>query len=379
MQQQHMQPSTSRILYDVPCAVCHDHSSGKHYGVFACDGCAGFFKRSVRRDRRYTCKSRTPGMCVVDKTHRNQCRACRLTKCLRVGMNRDAVQHERGPRHSTLRRQMALLFNEPTPITDTQRNPQPAPMPAPQITTPHIPIMPIAPVPIFPYAYNPMMHHLLFSPPRAPSPPPLGSTTLSPDHPEAMSEAAARLLFLNVKWARNIPAFDSLSIDDRHVLLQESWKDIFVLGTSQFVFPIDVREFLRKQSSISIRDVEAYEAFYDEIKKIRPDPNEYACLRVTILFRTCFDERLLGNLLPKFKNPRTILTCQQNARFVLHEYSIRAFPLEPNRTSRILNLIPMLNNVSSHMIVEPFFRATVGDSPIEKVICDMYNSDKHSD
>lgn len=33
-----------RILLDIPCKVCQDHSSGKHYGIFACDGCAGFFK-----------------------------------------------------------------------------------------------------------------------------------------------------------------------------------------------------------------------------------------------------------------------------------------------------------------------------------------------
>ena len=46
-------------------------------------------QRSIRRNRQYICKSRGEGTCPVDKTHRNQCRACRLTKCVEAGMNKD--------------------------------------------------------------------------------------------------------------------------------------------------------------------------------------------------------------------------------------------------------------------------------------------------
>ncbi|XP_043271383.1 protein dissatisfaction [Venturia canescens] len=90
---------TGDRLLDIPCKVCDDRSSGKHYGIYSCDGCSGFFKRSIHNDRKYTCKSHEAitGHCPIDKIHRNQCRACRLNKCFQVGMNRD-VQHERGPR-----------------------------------------------------------------------------------------------------------------------------------------------------------------------------------------------------------------------------------------------------------------------------------------
>ncbi|PIO56069.1 zinc finger, C4 type, partial [Teladorsagia circumcincta] len=68
--------------------------------------------RSIRRHRQYVCKNKggcEEGRCIVDKTHRNQCRACRLRKCLEIGMNKEAVQHERGPRNSSLRRQNLLM------------------------------------------------------------------------------------------------------------------------------------------------------------------------------------------------------------------------------------------------------------------------------
>ena len=72
---------------DSLCLVCGDRASGKHYGVLSCDGCRGFFKRSIRRNIKYVCKEK--GKCVVDVVRRNQCQACRFKKCLLVKMNKD--------------------------------------------------------------------------------------------------------------------------------------------------------------------------------------------------------------------------------------------------------------------------------------------------
>ncbi|KAH9278181.1 Hepatocyte nuclear factor 4-alpha [Echinococcus granulosus] len=86
-------PSGSASLPISNCLICGDKATGKHYGAYSCDGCKGFFRRSVRRKHTYSCRyNRT---CTIDKDMRNQCRFCRLKKCFRVGMNRAAVQNER--------------------------------------------------------------------------------------------------------------------------------------------------------------------------------------------------------------------------------------------------------------------------------------------
>ena len=69
------------------CEVCGDRSTGKHYGVYSCDGCSGFYKRTCRRSEPWLCKGQ--GHCPVDKSSRNDCKACRLKKCIEIGMNLD--------------------------------------------------------------------------------------------------------------------------------------------------------------------------------------------------------------------------------------------------------------------------------------------------
>ncbi|KAG8435892.1 hypothetical protein GDO86_007112 [Hymenochirus boettgeri] len=77
------------------CVVCGDKASGRHYGAVSCEGCKGFFKRSVRKSLSYSCRSNQD--CVINKHHRNRCQFCRLKKCLEMGMKMESVQSERKP------------------------------------------------------------------------------------------------------------------------------------------------------------------------------------------------------------------------------------------------------------------------------------------
>ena len=57
------------------CSICEDKASGKHYGVYSCEGCKGFFKRTVRKELTYACRENRN--CTIDKRQRNRCQYCR--------------------------------------------------------------------------------------------------------------------------------------------------------------------------------------------------------------------------------------------------------------------------------------------------------------
>ncbi|XP_015742357.1 nuclear receptor subfamily 4 group A member 1 [Coturnix japonica] len=72
------------------CAVCGDNAACQHYGVRTCEGCKGFFKRTVQKNAKYVCLANKN--CPVDKRRRNRCQFCRFQKCLAVGMVKEVVR-----------------------------------------------------------------------------------------------------------------------------------------------------------------------------------------------------------------------------------------------------------------------------------------------
>uniref|UniRef100_A0A183CEB9 Nuclear receptor domain-containing protein n=1 Tax=Globodera pallida TaxID=36090 RepID=A0A183CEB9_GLOPA len=99
------------------CVVCGDKASGRHYGAISCEGCKGFFKRSIRKQIAYVCRGSKD--CPVTKFHRNRCQFCRLKKCLSTGMKSESVQAERRPMNAAMVAAAAAVAASSVSMTST--------------------------------------------------------------------------------------------------------------------------------------------------------------------------------------------------------------------------------------------------------------------
>uniref|UniRef100_A0A8C7B6U3 Nuclear receptor subfamily 1 group H member 3 n=1 Tax=Neovison vison TaxID=452646 RepID=A0A8C7B6U3_NEOVI len=91
-----------KMLGNELCSVCGDKASGFHYNVLSCEGCKGFFRRSVIKGARYVCHS--GGHCPMDTYMRRKCQECRLRKCRQAGMREECVLSEEQIRLKKLKR-----------------------------------------------------------------------------------------------------------------------------------------------------------------------------------------------------------------------------------------------------------------------------------
>ncbi|NXR61464.1 NR1H4 protein, partial [Rhadina sibilatrix] len=83
---------TGRVKGEELCVVCGDKASGYHYNALTCEGCKGFFRRSITKNAVYKCKN--GGNCEMDMYMRRKCQECRLRKCKQMGMLAECMYTE---------------------------------------------------------------------------------------------------------------------------------------------------------------------------------------------------------------------------------------------------------------------------------------------
>ncbi|XP_053310091.1 nuclear receptor subfamily 1 group D member 1 [Spea bombifrons] len=152
------------------CKVCGDVASGFHYGVHACEGCKGFFRRSIQQNIQYK-KCLKNETCSIVRINRNRCQQCRFRKCLSVGMSRDAVRFGRIPKrekqrmlaemHSAMNHIAGGHFGRRSPIPLQPQQLQPS-------SPSHLGQVSCSSPPPLPEAYTHYSQQL--TPPRSPSP-----------------------------------------------------------------------------------------------------------------------------------------------------------------------------------------------------------------
>ncbi|XP_061748686.1 COUP transcription factor 2-like [Nerophis ophidion] len=329
--------SDRQSLAGVECIVCGDKSSGKHYGQLTCEGCKSFFKRSVRRNLNYTCRaSRT---CPVDQHHRNQCQYCRLNKCLKVGMRREAVQRGRMPAQAYYQGHVSLSGGDPLQCQQ--------------------------------HAYLSGYISLLLR--AEPYPAAAASRYLAAGNMENICELAARMLFSAVEWARHIPFFPELQVCDQVALLRLTWSELFVLNAAQCSMPVHVAPLLAAAglhaSPMAAERVVAFmdhiRLFQEQVEKLKGlhvDSAEYSCIKAIALFTT--DACGLSDV-------SHVEGLQEKSQCALEEYVRSQYPNQPTRFGKLLLRLPSLRSVSSSVIEQLFFVRLVGKTPIETLIRDM--------
>ncbi|XP_062494163.1 glucocorticoid receptor [Pezoporus occidentalis] len=203
-------PSTTSATTGPPpklCLVCSDEASGCHYGVLTCGSCKVFFKRAVEGQHNYLCAGRND--CIIDKIRRKNCPACRYRKCLQAGMNLEARKTKK--KIKGIQQTGAAGARD---ASETPGNKSIVPASLPQLTPTLVSLLEV------------IEPEVLYS----------GYDSTLPDSSwrilSTLNMLGGRQVVAAVKWAKAIPGFRNLHLDDQMTLLQYSWMFLmaFALG-----------------------------------------------------------------------------------------------------------------------------------------------------
>uniref|UniRef100_A0A8C3G2Q4 Retinoic acid receptor RXR n=1 Tax=Cyclopterus lumpus TaxID=8103 RepID=A0A8C3G2Q4_CYCLU len=317
------------------CSICGDRSSGKHYGVYSCEGCKGFFKRTVRKDLSYTCRDSKE--CLIDKRQRNRCQYCRYQKCLAMGMKREAVQEERqrGRERGESEVESTSSFNEEMPVD--------------KILDAELAVEPKT------ETYSE------------------GSPSNSTNDPVTnICQAADKQLFTLVEWAKRIPHFSELPLDDQVILLRAGWNELLIASFSHR--SVTVKDGILLATGLHVHRNSAHSAgvgsIFDRVltelvskmKDMQMDKTELGCLRAIVLFNP--DAKGLSN-------PAEVEGLREKVYASLESYTKQKYPDQPGRFAKLLLRLPALRSIGLKCLEHLFFFKLIGDTPIDTFLMEM--------
>ncbi|XP_045916270.1 nuclear receptor subfamily 4 group A member 2-like isoform X2 [Micropterus dolomieu] len=198
-------PNRAPLSAEGLCAVCGDNAACQHYGVRTCEGCKGFFKRTVQKQAKYVCLAAKS--CHVDKRRRNRCQYCRFQKCLAVGMVKEVV------RTDGLKGRRGRLPSKPKTVPDSS---SPVSTLLNALIRAHV-------------ESNPPLSLLDYFKVKESPGSPLGDDA---QNVRQFYDLLTRSMEVIRGWAQKIPGFTSLPKHDQDLLFYSAFLELFVLRLS---------------------------------------------------------------------------------------------------------------------------------------------------
>uniref|UniRef100_H2Z6Z1 Nuclear receptor domain-containing protein n=1 Tax=Ciona savignyi TaxID=51511 RepID=H2Z6Z1_CIOSA len=264
-----------------------------------CEGCKGFFKRTVRKFLTYTCRDDKD--CIIDKRQRNRCQYCRYQKCTAMGMKKEAVQEERQKNR-----------DQDEVIGDTSHDDMPVDkiLQAELASDPKLEelismqeVIYIKEIMVYSsyimiacWVYRSYFHHLLMKEcvKRKVSKSNSCKVKFVVPIDASVCKAADHQLFTLVEWAKRVPMFTTLPLDDQVTLLRAGWNELLIASFSHR--SIEISDGIILASGLRVYRQTAHSAgvgaIFDRvltelIAKMRDmamDRTELGCLRSIVLF-----------------------------------------------------------------------------------------------
>uniref|UniRef100_A0A3B3BVF4 Estrogen receptor n=1 Tax=Oryzias melastigma TaxID=30732 RepID=A0A3B3BVF4_ORYME len=267
------------------CAVCSDYASGYHYGVWSCEGCKAFFKRSIQGHNDYMCPA--TNQCTIDRNRRKSCQACRLRKCYEVGMMKGGVRKDRVRILRRDKRRTGVADGDK--VVKGQEN-----RPRTSLRT----VKPSS-IKLNLFFISSLQVLLLL---QGAEPPILCSRQkLSRPYTEVtmmtlLTSMADKELVHMIAWAKKLPGFLQLSLHDQVLLLESSWLEVLMIGLiwrsihcpGKLIFAqdliLDRNEGDCVEGMTEIFDMLLATASRFRVLKLKPE--EFVCLKAIILLNS---------------------------------------------------------------------------------------------